>query len=454
MLDRMAAALAGLDADYAEIRLTEEEGVFLSLRGAETESAATHVRAGGVARACVRGGWGVVAFDDLTDLGAPLREAVACARAVGRETTQLAEVEPVLLDKPAEMARDFRGVPLDEKLRVLNAYNEILRKADAAIQSTQVYYADNYRTVSFASTTGHRFREERPTVRLSISARARDGTNVQGAHESWSSPCDYGIVENRQANAEAVARRAVDLLSAPKPAGGPTTVILDPRLAGVFVHEAFGHLSEADFLYENPRMKDLLHLGRRVGPKHLNIVDDGTMPGLVGSLAVDDEGTPAQRVPLVTEGELTAHLHSRETAARMGEAPTGNARAKDRRHPPIVRMRNTFIENGTLALDQLFAGVEDGIYALDAFGGQTEFEMFTFSAAYGYRIRNGQRAELVRDVVLSGNVFETLDAIDGLADDFQAFQSAGGCGKGGQNPLPVSFGSPHVRIRDCVVGGA
>ena len=44
-------------------------------------------------------------------------------------------------------------------------------------------------------------------------------------------------------------------------------------------------------------------------------------------------------------------------------------------------------------------------------------EMFTFSAKYGYRITNGEVGELVRDVVLSGNVFDTLNKMDGFADD-------------------------------------
>ncbi len=68
-------------------------------------------------------------------------------------------------------------------------------------------------------------------------------------------------------------------------------------------------------------------------------------------------------------------------------------------------------------------------------------------------IRNGEVAELVRDVVLTGNVFETLERIDLIADDLAWADGAGGCGKGGQSPLPVGLGSPHLRIQEVVVGG-
>ena len=69
-------------------------------------------------------------------------------------------------------------------------------------------------------------------------------------------------------------------------------MVCDPILAGVFVHEAFGHLSESDFVYENERMREIMVLGRKFGGKHLNIVDGAAVPGLRGSYKYDDEGVP------------------------------------------------------------------------------------------------------------------------------------------------------------------
>ncbi|MFC1948126.1 metallopeptidase TldD-related protein, partial [Chloroflexota bacterium] len=79
-------------------------------------------------------------------------------------------------------------------------------------------------------------------------------------------------------------------------------------------------------------------------------------------------------------------------------------------------------------------------------------EMFTFSAGETYMIRNGKIEETMRPVVLTGNVFETLTNIDAIGNDLDMNQG-GGCGKGGQAPLPVSNGSPHIRIQNCLIGG-
>jgi TldD protein len=116
-------------------------------------------------------------------------------------------------------------------------------------------------------------------------------------------------------------------------------------------------------------------------------------------------------------------------------------------------MTNTLIENGDMDFQSMISQIDDGIYACGAFGGQTMLEQFTFSAAYAYRIRKGRIDQLLRDVMLTGNVFETLHAIEAVGDDLKILSRGGGCGKGGQSPLPVAFGSPHLRIHDVIVGG-
>ncbi len=453
MKDRMTDALKAATADYCEIRFETNDKTRVVLRGDEVEHVGSSKGAGGLVRACTKGGWAVATFDDANDLPHFVREACEAAALVGNETTELADVEPIDAAIEADLVRDFRGVALDEKLDLVTHYNALLLKGDPAVATTATSYGEAFRTVWFANTRGSVFSEERPYVVLVLRATAKNGSLVQQAHESFSSSRDFGAVTGREADAEAVAKRAADLLKAPACPGGATTVVCDPKLAGVFAHEAFGHLSEADHLYENPPMRDLMRTGRQIGVKALSIADEGARPGLIGSVTYDDEGTPGGKTYLIKEGTLVGHLHSLETAAKMGEAPTGNARAISRHYPPIVRMTNTYIEPGDVPFGELLAGIDRGVYACGNIGGQTMLEQFTFSAAYGYRIENGQVGELVRDVVLTGNVFETLNQMDAFGDDFALFEMGGGCGKGGQSPLPVTFGSPHIRIRDVVIGG-
>jgi TldD protein len=325
--------------------------------------------------------------------------------------------------------------------------------ASDRIADTSATYYDDRTEWWYANSEGTWLHEVRPEIGLSAQATARADGRIERSLESLGLRKGWNSIQDREAMFRTAAQRALELLTAPTVAGGPLPVVLDPRLAGVFVHEAFGHLSEADFVYENPQAREMMTLGRRFGSAIVNIGDDGSAAGLRGTLPYDDEGTPTRNTRLIEQGMLVGRLHSRETAAAMGEKPTGNARAINFRHAPIVRMTNTYIEGGQGTFEDLIRDVKLGVYAVDATGGQTFLENFSFTASHGYMIRDGKLAELVKDVTLAGNLFQSLDAIDAVAGDFQWNQMGGGCGKGGQFPLPVTEGAPHVRFRELLVGG-
>jgi TldD protein len=347
--------------------------------------------------------------------------------------------------------KDSSLMPLAAKKQVLDEYNDIILSSPK-IQSSRIDYRDVSRKVIFANSEGSYIEQAKPDLTLRLTAIARGDSEVRQAGLSLGSKGDFSAIEGLHEQVREIARRAAALLSAPEAKGGEYTVILDPILAGVFTHEAFGHLSESDFVYQNEKLQQIMVLGKSFGNKHLNIVDDATIPNLRGSYKYDDEGMPAAKTFLIQEGILVGRLHSRETAAKMGEKPTGNARAINYLFPPIVRMTNTFIEPGNTSFEEMISGIKEGIYVKDWYGGMTSLEMFTFSSGEAYMIRKGKLAELLRPVMLTGNVFVTLGNIDAIGNDLQMNQG-GGCGKGGQSPLPVSNGSPHIRIRNCLVGG-
>ena len=451
MRDKLTDALKGHDADYIEIRVEESNITKLTYRGARLEEIGKTASLGGNVRALVKGGWGFVSFNDIGNLHDQVKLAVQQARFVGKEDTKLSPVEPINDVVTLSTKREATTVPLATKKELLDEYNDIILSTPQ-IQTSHISYYDGQKKVTFANSEGTYIEQTRADVSLRLTAIATKNNEIQQLGMSLGSLGDFSAIERLQEPLREMAQRAVSLLSAPQAKGGEYTVVLDPVLAGVFIHEAFGHLSEADHVYENKRLQEIMVLGRRFGSKHLNVVDSAAVPGLRGSYKYDDEGVPATKTYLIREGILESRLHSRETAARMREKPTGNARAINYLCPPIVRMTNTYIEPGATSFEDLISDIKEGIYAKDWYGGTTALEMFTFSAAEAYMIRNGKIAELLRPVVLSGNVFVTLSNIEAIGNDLQMNQG-GGCGKDTQSPLPVSNGSPHIRIRRCLIGG-
>jgi TldD protein len=452
MQDKISNSLKGHKADYIEIRLEESQATRIIYRGNRLEEIGRTSNLGGNVRALVKGGWGFVSFNNVDKLRDKVDLAVKQARIVGKEDSKFSPAKPVTDAVTAETKKNPLTVPLASKKQLLDEYNDIILSTPK-IQTSNIGYSDGQRKVTFANSEDTYIEQTKVDINLRLAAIASENGQVQQVGLSLGSQGDFSAIEGLQEQARQMAQRAVGLLSAPQAKGGEYTVVLDPVLAGVFVHEAFGHLSEADHIYENKRLQDIMILGRKFGDEHLNIVDGAAVPGLRGSYKYDDEGIPATKTYLIREGILESRLHSRETAAKMGEKPTGNARAINYLFPPIVRMTNTYIEPGTLSFEDIIDDIKEGIYAKDWYGGTTSLEMFTFSAGEAYMIRNGKIAELLRPVVLSGNVFITMSNIDAIGNDLQMNQG-GGCGKGGQSPLPVSNGSPHIRIRSCLVGGS
>ena len=457
MKDRLAAAVKQSRADYTEIRVERTWSSAVAFRGRRLETATVSEDQGGFVRVLNRGcGWGIASFTSLDELPAMVRRANELSRAVRmEEPIRLADTTPVVADAKLDLDGDVRGIPLGDKKKLLEAYNGAMLAVSKSIVDTQASYRDEVSEVWYANSEGTALYQLRPEVVVSGTAIGRRNGTIEKGLESIGLRKGWRSVQGFEERFRVVARRAVDLLDAPRVRGGAYPVILDNELAGVFIHEAFGHLSEADFVYENPQAREMMTLGRRFGKPVLNAGDNGAAAGLRGTLPFDDEGTPTQDTPLIREGVLVGRLHSRETAAKLGERPTGNARAISFRHPPIVRMTNTYIAPGKagVGFNDLIRDIKLGVYACGAFGGQTMLENFSFTAGWGYMIRDGQVAELVKDVVLAGNLFQTLDRIDRIAGDFTWNQMGGGCGKGGQFPLPVTEGAPHVRIEEALIGG-
>ncbi len=449
--NELAGMLSKYDADYLEAHLEESQASHLSYRGKELESMDKTSAVGGNIRALVKGGWGFVSFNSLDNLKSKIEQAIEQARFVSGGDAKVLEVPPVK-DKVAEnLEQDPVKIPLAEKKQILDEYNAAIWSTPK-LQTSVIGYSDGRRKYYYMNSAGSYIEQERADVTLHLTAIAADAGEVQQVGLSLGSRGDFNLVRGLRQQVQEMAQHAVDMLSAPHARGGEYTVILDPILAGVFIHEAFGHLSEADHVYENPQLRELMAMGKKFGCNELNVVDGAAVPNLRGSYKYDDEGVPAQKTYLIRDGILTGRLHSRETASKMNEMLSGNARAISYRFPPIVRMTNTYIEPQNVSFQDMLADVKEGIYVKNWYGGTTSMEMFTFSAGEAYMIRNGKIAETLRPVTLTGNVFNTMMNIDAIGNDLDMNQG-GGCGKGGQSPLPVSNGSPHIRIQHCLIGG-
>jgi len=458
MKSTFANVVSSLPAEYADLRFEENRKIRIAYEGKELTQVATTLTSGGHVRAYANGGKAIASFSEPGRAGSIADATCSSAALVGRSREKKLKMAPapvIAEDFLITPGQDPREISLKEKIDLANHYNEIILKNPHVITTQTVYDEFTSRRV-FVSTDGSVIEYELVNVGMFGMIVTKKGDVVQRVRFAFGGNTDYAPLLNREEDLRKQIAKACELLDAEPAKAGVYPVVLDPSESGVFIHEAFGHLSEADGLQNNPSFRIRLQLGTTLGKQILNVADDATLPGLPGSYMIDDEGVRGMRTPLITNGILSGRMPSWETAAEFGEPLSGNMRAVDVQFTPIVRMSNILIEAGDSTFDDMIGSVDSGYYLVGAKGGQTSGDQFTFGAQWGYRIENGKLVNMVRDINMSGELFSTLRAISMIGNDV-TFGERGGCGKGGGGPMQINRksgkGSPHIKINAVTIGG-
>lgn len=453
MLDILTSILSKVDADYADIRYEIKKETVISFNGRELTQLSSNSTDGYVLRALKNGGLSSVAFTNKKSANKASARAEENALLISKnidKPIKFAKSKAIVDCFLPELAEDPQQISIDEKLELTRKYNRIPLKENK-IATTNITYREVIRDKYFANTEGSRIREQLTTTRINGLIVSRDGTLIQNVRVGIGGSNGFVVLRNQEEEFEKGTSIALQLLKANPIKAGVYNAILNQSLAGVFTHEAFGHFSEADLIENNVSMRKKMKMGAKLGNAALNIIDDPTMPNTLGFYKYDDEGTKARLTQLMKNGVLAGRLHSRRTAAAFKEPLSGHCIAEDYRYAPIIRMGNIFIQNGNLTFDNLLNRLGDGLYILDAKGGQTSGENFTFGAQYGYLVRNGKLGKMVRDINIAGNLYKTLQNIHAVGDDL-LMNKIGGCGKGQVN-IRSCYGAPHILVANLIVGG-
>lgn len=457
MFDKLKSILSKLDADYADIRYEVKKDTIVSFSGKELTEIGANSADGFVIRALKDGGMASVVFTKASDAEKALRSVTENARLMAKNSVKPVRLTEVDLVQDAfipALKEDPRDVSMSEKLELIRKYNQI-PLGHEKIATTSITYQDVIREKYFLSSEGTQIREDLVTTRIAGELIGKDGDLTQNVRVTTGGSHGFSTVRDQEDYFEKRTKIVLDLLKAKPVEGGVHNCVLNPSLAGVFTHEAFGHYSEADLIENLPSMREKMRMGSKLGHDALNIVDNATLPDQLGFYKYDDEGVPVRSTQLMKNGVLTGRLHSRRSAAEFGEPVSGHCVAQDYRFPPIIRMGTIFIEPGTHSLEELTALLGDGLYILDAKGGATAGENFTFGAQYGYVVKGGKIGEMVRDINISGNLYETMKNITAVGNDV-VLSKTGGCGKGPimQTNMRSCSGGPHILVNGLVIGGA
>ncbi|MFM1503204.1 metalloprotease TldD [Yersinia enterocolitica] len=348
----------------------------------------------------------------------------------------------------------------EDKIALLHRVDKVARAADKRVQEVSASLTGVYEQILVAATDGTLAADVRPLVRLSVSVLVEEnGKRERGAsggggrfgYDYFLETVDGEVRADNFAN-EAVRMALVNLSAIAAPAGA-MPVVLGAGWPGVLLHEAVGHGLEGDF---NRRGSSVFsgQMGKLVASELCTVVDDGTMQGRRGSLAIDDEGVPGQYNVLIENGILKGYMQDKLNARLMGVAPTGNGRRESYAHLPMPRMTNTYMLAGKSTPEDIIASVEYGLYAPNFGGGQVDITSgkFVFSTSEAYLIEKGKITHAVKGATLIGSGIEAMQQISMVGNDLALDKGVGVCGKEGQS-LPVGVGQPTLKLDNLTVGG-
>ena len=442
--------------EYAEARAETLFKTMLTMKEGRVEAAKQGVEKGVALRVLVNGAWGFASVGSVDGeiLTTAVLDACKMAKAASlrlKNPIKLAKT-PIVEDQvKIKPKKNPAEINMEDKIKTSSAINKSTLSYDKRVKSCTIDYLDLTGSSTFMTSEGTHIEQDKLYVWARITASATQKGIFAFSREEIGSTAGYELFDREPPEelGKKLAERATGQLEAKTPKGGSFPVVLGPNVVGVFVHEAFGHLAEADLALSGGVLAN--NLNKKIASDLVTFYDDGTIEGAFGSFQYDDEGVRTKKTALIKDGVVVGLMHNLETAQKFNAEPSGNARAEDFRVEPIIRMRNTYMAPRDQSLEELIEGIQFGYFFKSFRGGQANVDgTFQVGIQEGNEIVKGEIGEPVRNASISGNTLETLFKVDAVGKDFEL--GAGRCGKG--QTAFVCDGGPHIRVKEVMVGGS
>ncbi len=465
------------DTSYVDVRVVESTTERLAVRNGHVESIGSQTSLGFNVRVLIRGVWGFAASAHLdeAEVKRVVTQAISLARASALVPGDPVQLAPLPVQRGryiTPLVKDPFAIPLNEKVQLLLSADAAMRSVKGVTLSTaQMEYTREQKY--FLSSEGSDIIQELYEVGAGISASAVDsmGQDMQTRSYPHASGIQggaggYELIEalHLVEHGARVGEEAVQLLAAPPCPVGIRTVILDGSQTALHVHESCGHAVELDrvlgmeagLVGTSFLTLDALRSGYHYGSEQVSLTADATLPDTFGSFGWDDEGVPAQRTALVTQGILTGYLMSRETASVLGQTSNGCVRAQSWNHLPMIRMTTVNLEPGSWKLEQLLADTDDGLFLSTNKSWSIDDRRlhFQFGVELAYAIKGGKLGQMYKNATYAGvtpSFWRSCDAVCGK-DEWSVW-GVSTCGKG--EPLQLirtGHGAAPARFRQVQVG--
>jgi TldD protein len=458
LLAKLLDEAVKLGASYADVRYDIHESELVTAENKRLKAYSSDSLSGTGIRVVVGDSLGFASTSDLAkdNLEKALRCAIKTARVAKGIKPFLSPVKINVAHDRLNIKVEPQDVPPEEKVSIVLDANKAAYTSDD-VKSTLTLLGLTKDARLLMSTEGAQVSVESTLVGFAHMSIAQANGIMENVTYFDSACSGFEFIKSKDwlPFCQDLSKIAIEAAKAGTPKSGTYPVVVDPEVLGVVLHEAFGHAAEGDFVANR---SSVLHkmVGTQIASEQVTVIDEGVVEGGF-YCPYDDEGVKKERTVVVEEGILRNYLLDRHSAEEIGGTSTGNGRAQDFQNLPIVRQTNLYVEAGDYSLEEMIEDVDYGIFveAKGLQGGEVNPGMgsFTFGVGPSRIIEKGELKDIVKGVVISGSILDTLKTVDAVGKDVKITTNAfGGCGKFGQRAW-VGDGGPQMRIKKMTVGG-
>jgi PmbA protein len=323
-------------------------------------------------------------------------------------------------------------LPIEAKFDIpsLNLYDPTMEELDSrrkialALETETIALQDkritNSHGASFVSNkvrivlaNSNHFLQEYKQTDFSLSVGLQAGETDDRVEDYWfSAQRHFQNLETPEAIARRAVERTVRQLKPRKIRTQRVPVIFEPLMTSSLLGFLFACISgmaiyqKASFLVGK--------LGRRIGNRKITIIDDGLMPGKLGTRPFDSEGVPCQRTCVVEKGILRRYLCNTYAARKLKLQSTGNADGNS------VGPNNFYLQPGNVSPEEIIASTKKGFYLIRTMGhGLNPVTGDISRGAFGLWVEDGEIAYPVSEVTISGNLGEILNNVEMVGNDLK-----------------------------------
>ena len=471
LLEKTVSYCADQGVDYADARFVSWEQEFITQDNGVIQNIVHHADSGIGVRVLASGCWGFAAtlLKDEKSLIRACTEAVLMAKVSAPLSLTNIDWKKQKSHQGSYESRcdsDPFSVPLTEKIDLLSEVHAKLKKnktiklTDAILRFAKVHK-------NFYNSEGTKVQNSWIESGAEYAAKAQNETDTQIRHfyldvkkRGFEWIKEQKLIEN----AERVAAEAEILLKAPSCPTKKTTLILDSNQMVLQVHESVGHPLELDRIFGseasyagrsfvNTEMREKFQYAAPI----VNITLDSTIQDGLGTFGFDDDGVPAQRVPLIKHGILKNFLTSREYAEKIGLESNACNVASSWNRLPVIRMTGVHLEPGNMSFEKILETTEDGIYmATNKSWSIDDVRLnFQFGCEWAQEIKNGKLGKVYKNPNYQGMTPEFWKSCTAIADkNSWRVWGVPNCGKGEPGQVGrVCHGTSPSRFQNVQVFG-